>query len=101
MQQEQTQRNHQQEWVEELLPDQVDSRQERVFDVKGRQVWELIKDLVSKANIVKISIWHKDHLMASIPVVYGGVMAAVFPFISLFSLISLLALNCKVVVEKR
>ena len=84
-----------QEWIEDLLPNRV------AYQAKGKDAWGLAKELLKLANVVRISIWHKGRPLASIPVVYGGVMATIFPFISLFSMISLLALDCRIIVEKK
>ena len=95
--------NQDQEWVNELLPDEDGLFQERTqtYEAKGKDAWGLVKELLKLANVVRISIWHKGRPLASIPVVYGGVMATLFPFISLFSMISLLALDCRIIVEKK
>ncbi|WP_167577571.1 DUF4342 domain-containing protein [Ammoniphilus sp. YIM 78166] len=87
--------SHDQEWIDELLPEQ------ETYEAKGKDAWGLAKDLLKLANVVRISIWHQGRPLASIPVVYGGVVATLFPFISLFSMISLLALDCRIVVEKK
>lgn len=75
--------------------------EQTTFYAKGKDVLGLVNDLFKKTNVVRISIWHKERLLAAIPVVYGGLAAMIFPFLSLFSIISLLALNCKIVVEKQ
>jgi|GEM_PF-5892436 len=96
-------RQKNEEWIEELLPGEEDTihTQYSTFYATGQEVWNLVKEILGKANIVRISIFHGEKEMVSIPVIYGGVMAALFPFLSIFSMISLLALNCKVVVAKR
>lgn len=85
-------------FIEELLPEK---HSQTVFYAKGKDVWKLVKELLEMANVIRISIWHKNRPLASIPVIYGGLASALFPFISLFSMVSLLALNCRIVVEKK
>ncbi len=87
--------SHDQEWIDDLLPSQ------ETYEARGKDAWRLAKELLKLANIVRISIWHKGRPLASIPVVYGGVAVTLFPFISLFSMISLLALDCRIIVEKK
>ncbi|MBP1930538.1 DUF4342 domain-containing protein [Ammoniphilus resinae] len=91
------------DWIEELLPGEEDTSHTgySTFYATGQEVWNLVREILGKANIVKITVFHGEKEMVSIPIVYGGVMAALFPFLSIFSMISLLALNCKVVVAKR
>jgi len=91
--------------IEDLFPGSAEKddwqSDQTTFYAKGKDVLGLVNDLLKKTNVVKISIWHKGRLLAGIPVVYGGLAAVIFPFLSLFSVISLLALNCKIVVEKQ
>ncbi len=86
------------QWIEEFFPEK---KAQTIFYAKGMDVWKLVKELLEMANVIRISIWHKNRPLASIPVVYGGLATALFPFISLLSMISLLALNCRIVVEKK
>lgn len=84
--------------IEELLPE---PHSQTILYAKGMDVWKLVKELLEMANVIRISIWHNNRPLASIPVLYGGLASALFPFVSLFSMISLLALNCRIVVEKK
>ena len=72
-----------------------------IVQARGKEVLRLVKTLLIKANNVKISVWHKDSPIVTIPSLYGGIMATLFPFISAFSVISLLALDCRIIVEKK
>ncbi|RKD24012.1 hypothetical protein BEP19_06225 [Ammoniphilus oxalaticus] len=89
--------------VEKLSPDRGDraGTRQKVFNASGKDVFRLVKELTQLSNVIRISIWHKQRNLAKIPVVYGGLAAIFFPFISLFSMISLLALDCRIIVEKR
>jgi hypothetical protein len=89
-------------WIEELLPEEEGWRYTQfTIHAKGSDVLSLIKQLVTQANIFKVTVWHRDRALATIPIVYGSVMIALFPFLSLFTVISLLALDCKVVAHKK
>lgn len=93
----------QQEWLDEFLPteEKVFEGQEQVYAAKGKDVWNLVKDILKMANVVRVTVSHNERPLVSLPVVYGGIMAAVFPYLSAFAMISLLALDCKIVVEKK
>ncbi|RXT14843.1 DUF4342 domain-containing protein [Ammoniphilus sp. CFH 90114] len=95
--------DRQQEWLDELLPDEEDVFKEKshLYEARGRDVWEVVKEILRMANVVRVSIWHKEKNLASIPIVYGGLMTVIFPYLSVFSMISLLALDCKIIVEKK
>lgn len=100
---ENTHSHQQQEWIDDFLPSEEEyfHKTEKVYQAKGKDVLNLVKDILKMANVVRITVWHKEKALASLPVVYGGVMAAVFPYLSAFAMISLLALDCKIIVEKK
>lgn len=105
MQRQQTEREAE-AWIEELFPgherNKYDApREQTTFYAKGKDVLDLVRSLLEKTNVLKISIWYKERSLATIPVVYGGVAAVIFPFLSLFAMISLLTLDCKIIVEKQ
>jgi hypothetical protein len=90
------------ELLNELFPQKDDEHFiPFMIQAKGRDVLRLVKALLLKVNNIKISVWHKDSPIVTIPSLYGGLAAALFPLLSVFSVVSLLALDCRIIVEKR
>lgn len=71
------------------------------FDVKGEDLLRVIKKLVRKANVFRITVMRGNRTIASIPVTYGAVFFTLFPFLSLITSLSLVARDYRLVVEKR
>lgn len=101
MERQEIHKEQQPDWIEELLPEGNRHKKTYTIHATGQDVWRIVKLILNKANGVKISIWHDQRPLATIPALYGGFAVALFPFLSLFSMISLLTLNCRIIVEKQ
>jgi hypothetical protein len=91
--------NEEQLLIDELLDG--DKARQVTFHATGSDVLSMIKEILAKAQVFKISIWHKERLIVSIPAYYGGLMTILLPFLSTLTAISMLSLNCKIIVDKR
>ncbi|MFH1542073.1 MAG: DUF4342 domain-containing protein [bacterium] len=70
--------------------------------VKGKELTEKVKNLVSEGNVRKISIKDKDgNVILSIPLTIGVVGAVLAPILAAVGAIAALVTDCTITVERK
>jgi hypothetical protein len=70
------------------------------IELKGDELLDKIKELVSEGNIRRVRIRQKDHVVAEFPLTFGVVGALVAPVVAAIGTMAALATDCTIEVER-
>ncbi len=92
--------NHEYEHIIGLIEGKPSSKYE-VFSIDGRDLLQRVKQVIKQANVVRIAVVKEDKVLIVLPIAVGAVTAVLFPYITLFTLITLLYRRFTLVIERR
>ncbi|GAB7386329.1 hypothetical protein BSNK01_01640 [Bacillaceae bacterium] len=69
--------------------------------VAGSVLYRALRQILKQANVVKVTVYKEDGCaLFSVPGGYGSLAALTFPRISLVTLIALMAMDCRIVIQR-